>query len=63
MSVYRVWACKENYYYLDVEADSVDDAMHKAAGASSYIFTPYTEAHDWYLLDEEFVEQVDPDEE
>ena len=63
MAVYRVWAAMETYCYLDVEADSIDEAMDiaKATDGGEFIEDPDPYGGDWRILDESQVQEVLPD--
>lgn len=62
MALYRVWAAMETYCYLDIEADSVAEAMDiaSATDGGDFIEDPDPYGGDWRLLDESEVQQILP---
>jgi len=59
MAVYRVWAKMTSYCYLDVEADSVEDALNYAENADGGDFIEDPASGDWEMLDDEVEELED----
>ena len=57
MALYRVWAVMETDCYLDVEADSIEDAMDVAYDTDGGDFIT-SDSGDWRILPEEYVEQL-----
>lgn len=53
MALYRVWAKATSYLYLDVEADSVDEALDIAEDTDGSAFIERVSDSDWEMLDDE----------
>ena len=57
MKTYRVWAKVIGYAYLDVEADSAEEAIAIAEDTDAGYFTD-TPDGEFEIMDEDYVEEV-----
>ena len=60
MAKFRIWAKSIDYLYLDVEADTLDEAMEVADEADGGDFHSDASAVSWEM-DENEVEELDDD--
>lgn len=60
MAIYRVWAAMETYCYLDVEADSPEEAyaIAEETDGGDFIEEPSPWGGDWRLLDMSEVQEI-----